>query len=458
MPESEASAATFVADDQHAPRETLRVLLVNWSLQARGGTESVIRDIALGLRARDHCPLVYAPSLGPIAREIAAAGIPVVDNLARIGDEPDIIHAQHFFTTGEVLIRFPRAPAIHLCHGWSPTLERPPRFPQIRRYVAVSDCTRDNAVNREGIAPERTTVLPNAVDLARIPVRREPLPPRPNRALAFMPRANAAILPVLGAACAARGIEFAAVGLDREEPEPERILVSYDLVFATGRSAIEALSAGCAVIVCDANGLGGLVTPETCERFRRHNFALRSLTRAVTPGAVGAEIDGYDCERAEAVAARMRADAHLDHYLDQLVALYRAAIAEHRADPPSEPAIRDASQRFLHEALPRPLIDPEAIQAEPDASAERTSELQAELIATHADLAALRSALAAAETARGEAETSLAGTKAALAAERAAHRAYLAAIFRSSSWRITAPGRWLGGLLAATPGPTSRRR
>jgi hypothetical protein len=86
------------------------------------------------------------------------------------------------------------------------------------------------------------------------------------------------------------------------------------------------------------------------------------------------------------------------------------------------------------------------------------SGLQAELIATHADLAALRPALAAAETARAEAETSLAGTKAALAAERVAHREYLAAVYRSTSWRITAPGRWLGGLLAATPGRTSRRR
>lgn len=62
MPEGEAPATTFVADGQHAPGQTLRVLLVNWSLQTRGGTESVIRDITAGTDLRQprlphsHCP------------------------------------------------------------------------------------------------------------------------------------------------------------------------------------------------------------------------------------------------------------------------------------------------------------------------------------------------------------------------------------------------------------------
>ncbi|HVX56694.1 MAG TPA: hypothetical protein VHA37_03090 [Candidatus Saccharimonadales bacterium] len=102
-----AENSTNAAGDGPECQNPFRVLLVNWSLKNRGGTESVIRDIALGLHARDLAPLVYAPSLGPIAEEIAAAGIPVVDDLARIGDQPDIIHAQHFFTAGEALIHFP---------------------------------------------------------------------------------------------------------------------------------------------------------------------------------------------------------------------------------------------------------------------------------------------------------------------------------------------------------------
>ena len=423
----------------------LRILLMNWSLAGRGGTESMIRDVAIGLRARDHSPLVYSPSPGPIAREIEAAGIPVVDDLSRLGDEPDVIHAQHFFTTGEALIRFPRTPAIHVCHGWSPIQERPPRFPQIHRYVAVSDCTRDNVVNREGIAPERTLILPNAIDLKRVPERPTPLPARIRRALAFTSSGHAAILPVLRGACEARGIEFVAFGLDRDEPMPEKTLVNFDLVFATGRSAIEALCAGCAVITCDLNGVGGLVTPDTYEVFRRHNFALRSLTSPVTPRVVEAALDRYDKASAEAIHKRIRNDADLEMYLDRLIAIYRAAIEDQRTNPPREGDIRAAVQRFLHDALPRVPGNPgwhHDWTSDPrDPRPDVTARYDAELMAMESTLAVTQSALAVTQSALAVTQSALAVTQSALSAKREAHHAALDAILASTSWRLTAPLR-----------------
>jgi hypothetical protein len=406
-----------------------------------------------------------------------AAGIPVVDDLARIGEAPDIIHAHHFFTTGEALIRFPRTAAIHVCHGWGSVLERPPRFPQIRRYVAVSACTRDNIVNREGIAPERATILPNAVDLRRIPARPEPLPERPMRALAFTSQPHLPILPALRDACQARGIFLATMGVGRDDPAPERTLVACDLVFATGRSAIEALCAGCAVITCDINGLGGLVTPDNYDRFRRHNFALRSLVNPVTAETVGAELDRYDRQSSEAVSARMRAAADMEIYLDRLIEVYRTAIEDHRAEPPAEDDVAQAVQRFLHESLPRwphdgewvrngvgrapqPETDPASLSRDVDLSIhlDRLMELHRAAIENERAIDA-----AAAEIARGSARDlvlaatrdarHLARLEAELAAARAAHRDALAQICSSTSWRISAPLRWIARALGRGRGP-----
>ncbi|HWA80735.1 MAG TPA: hypothetical protein VG848_10560, partial [Acetobacteraceae bacterium] len=141
-----------------------------------------------------------------------------------------------------------------------------------------------------------------------------------------------------------------------------------------------------------------------------------------------------------------------------LIALYRLAIAEHHADPPDEGAIREAMQRFLRDALLRPSFDPSMIPAQPDARPNHIGELVAELIANQAELAALRSALEAAETSLAEAAAGLAAAEERLGAERTASRELLAAIHRSTSWRVTAPGRWLSGVLATLRHPSLRHK
>ncbi len=405
----------------------LRVLLLNWSLAARGGTEAAVRDIALGLRRLDHAPIVYAPALGPIARDIEAAGIPVVDDLGQVGDRPDVIHAQHYFTTGEALMHFPAVPAVHVCHGWSPGLERPPKFPQIRRYIAISECTRDNIVNRQGISPRLTEVLHNAVDLRRVVPRVSRLPEKPARAAAFLSRAHAQIMPVLREACAARGIGFRVIGEGHDEAFPERALADEDLVFATGRSASEALAAGCGVVAADCNGLGDFITPANYELFRRHNFALRSLTNPVTVEAVGEAIGRYDPDSAAAAAALHRRAADFADYIERIVGHYRWAIEDFRARPPAPWEVRQANQRFLHAALPRFGKEADEHDRTPVAT---DAQLSSALQAAQAEVARLKMAAMLRE---GE-----------LAAAREALRDTLARVQASTSWRISAPVRWLG--------------
>lgn len=334
----------------------LKILITNVWLDGRGGTESVVRDLAIGFQRRGHRPIVYSPHLGPLAQELHARGVAVISDLAQMAEAPDVIHGHHYVQTAEAILHFPDAPLVSMTHAWPFWQERPPRFPQIHRYLAVDEAVRDRLVQMEAIDPARVEILLNAVDLTRIPPRPRPLPKRPTLALAFTK--NKAQIPILRAACAKAGIKLDILGLgaDRVVAAPEEELVGYDIVFATARMALEALCAGCAVVVCDARGLAGLVTPENLPRLRDLNFGLRSLTGRVTVESITAEIGRYEASEAQAVSLQLRQAASLEDTLDRLEALYREAIAA-AGGAPDAGARRAAMLAFLKDTLPRTRAD-----------------------------------------------------------------------------------------------------
>ena len=331
----------------------LKILITNIWLEGRGGTESVVRDLATGFLRRGHRPIVYSPHLGAAAQELYARGVAVISDLSQMAEAPDVIHGHHFIQTGEAILHFPDVPVVSMAHAWPLWQERPPRFPQVYRYLAVDEAVRDRLVQVERIDPARVEILFNAVDLTRIPPRPSPLAKRPRTALAFTK--NRAQIPILQAACARLGVKLDLLGLGagRVVAEPEEELVRHDLVFATARMALEAICAGCAVVVCDARGLAGMVTPESLPRLRDLNFGLRSLTGRVTVEAVAAEIARYDPAEAELVSEQVRKSANLEGMLDRLETLYREAIAAAAIEPPDAAERRMAMLAFLTETLPR---------------------------------------------------------------------------------------------------------
>jgi len=360
----------------------LRVLLTNAWMDQPGGTESVIRDVALGLLRRGHRPTVYAPHLGDPAQALFQLGVAVTEDLSKITEAPDVIHGQHFIPTAEALLHFPQTPAIQYCHGWQHWREAPAPLPQIHRYLAVDDTVRDRLLQMEGIAPDRVETLYNTVDLARIP-RRDPLSPTPRRALAFTKLK--AHLPYLREACRRRGLELDVLGAgaDRLILDPERELIRYDLVFATARMALEALCAGCAVVVCDSRGLADLVTSANFADLRRLNFGLRSLTRPVSVDALSQAIDRYDADAAAQVAFAARRQASQGPMLDRLEAIYRDAIAAPR---PSPEEVRVGTRKFLRAALPRMRADGRwPWMQERDLMAARIEQLERELAEARAE-------------------------------------------------------------------------
>ena len=293
--------------------QPISVLLTNNALGARGGSETYIRDVALALLQRGHRPVAFSLLLGDVAEELRRATVPVVDDLERLGEAPDVIHGHHHFETLIAALRFPGVPIINFCHGWVPWEELPLRHPSVRRYVAVDEVCVDRLVREEGIAPSQVELLLNFVSLDRFRAR-SPLPDRPRRALVLSNAATAdGYARVITAACQDAQIAVDIVGTGTAAvSKPEALLAGYDLVFAKGRSALEALAVGCATILADAVGAGPLVTPHNCARLRRRNFGIRELTKAHEVASYRSQIAEYCPDRAASVCERVRSEAAME--------------------------------------------------------------------------------------------------------------------------------------------------
>jgi hypothetical protein len=328
----------------------LRVLITNMSLATRSGTETYVRDLAIGLVRRGHTPIVYSTYLGEPAVELRAATVMVVDNLRAIAAPPDVIHGHHHPETVTALLYFPAAPAVFCCHDRMSVRDTPPRSERILRYVAVDDTCRDRLVYEEGIPEDRVAVLRNGVDLERFRAR-PPLPPRPRRALVFSHYASEhTYLPVVRTACERAGVSLDVIGMASGNPSarPEEALGQYDLVFAKARCALEALAVGAAVVLCGRGGAGPMVTAADFERLRRLNFGMRTLTQPLCPEALLREITRYDPKDAADVSCLVRATCGVEHTVDAAVALYHEVLAEHRSRAPVDPlAERRAAADYL---------------------------------------------------------------------------------------------------------------
>jgi hypothetical protein len=219
----------------------------------------------------------------------------------------------------------------------------------MHHYFAVDNTRREFLVQR-GIALNKITVLHNSVDLQRIPPRPAPLPQRPQKALAFTKTAGQ--IPALREVCNRLGLSFATLGHGTQQPSatPEHDLVQADLVFATGRSALEALCSGAAVVVGDARGLAGLATTANYTELRDLNFGESAFTRPLTVEAVEAEIAKYNRADAQALTAKIRQEADLERLLDKLECFYRQAISSHSR--PKRQDLCDGIVDFLSEWRP----------------------------------------------------------------------------------------------------------
>lgn len=320
----------------------MHVLITNATLGGGTGLELWVLDLVRGLLRRGHRVGVASPVLGPLAEEVEAAGAEVVASARELSARPDLVHGHAHAVTVEALLAFPSAPALFVCHDRVAAEAVPPLHPRVRRYVA-GDAACEERLRLYRVPDGRRAVVPDGVDLSRLPPRGE-LPQRPGRALAF---ADAGTLPdvePLRAACAAYGVALdAATRGASGDGEPGRLLSGYDLVFAEGRCALEALAVGCAVVLFGRRGLGEAVSFASVPRMRAWGFGPSLSARSPRADSVLVEIARYDRDDAAAVRDLVRGEADVALALDRHEALYREVLEE----PPVPGCAEEELRRYL---------------------------------------------------------------------------------------------------------------
>lgn len=308
----------------------MKVLITNYALASRAGTELYVRDLTGALIRAGDSVTIYSPSLGPIANECRALGAFVTDRIRAVRQVPDVIHGHHYRPLIDATVRFPRTPIVYFCHGIYPPEDFPVKLRTIKKYVGVSRLTRARIADEAGISLDDISIVPNFVDLERFRNERS-LPPKPSKALLFGNywRSDSYEYELIVKVCGRAGISTIDIrgnhGTISTSPETE--LPNYDVVFAVGRAAIEAMASGCAVVLVDLHGIGGMVTPSNFAKLRNMNFALEATRgNPLSAERLYTNLLKYSRSDAKAVTTRVRSELSVESAAANIRQLYLDAL------------------------------------------------------------------------------------------------------------------------------------
>ena len=252
----------------------MKILIPTLRSDLIGGKETFARDLALGLERHGHLAVVLSREHPYAGRAMADDGVRVCTDWDDIDFVPDIVHGQYPIDILVALTRYPDTAGVS-----SPWRRRLQFTPTASTHLSVrnDDGVLANRLSVEmGLSRRSFVVAQNTADLSRFARVRE-RPSRLSKALFYNSyhQPGSQTFEAVRAASERCALELDCVGrpFGNRIESPEVILPDYDLVFACGLSAIEALCCGCSVIVLGMTSCGEMVRPENFTRFRAANFA-----------------------------------------------------------------------------------------------------------------------------------------------------------------------------------------
>lgn len=306
-----------------------RVLMTNYSVSKRTGTEIYVCDTAQWLQ---ECAgievLIYSPILGDLADEYRRRGVRFTDSISEaLAFGPELVHMQHYFRK-EIAALFrmlqPNTPVLNVLHGVAPKYEEPMLLRRNVAYVGVSDliCAKVCYVTGGKAAVERVGNFSSFHEKFGDFL--------PKRALLLSSRFPRDLFESLKMGFSCAGIDLTWKGYDEASKftDLKTQCQPYDIVLGTGKTALDALCLGRRVVLCEDGVLGPAITNENFNFLYEMNFSLASNLVEVDH-LEGSRVEYVLISRlndlllmdAESLSA-MVAGCHIDRVLPKLVSVY----------------------------------------------------------------------------------------------------------------------------------------
>jgi glycosyltransferase involved in cell wall biosynthesis len=230
----------------------MRILLTNWILSEKSGTETYLMALCRQLIKMGHDLTLYCKVFGWYGEEFKKMGIPVYVN--KVPKEKfDIIHLHHNSCVKD-LAKITDTPKIFVSHGVLPELEVPPL--NIDYSVAVSE-----EVFKEFFKDELdASIIRNPIDMEEYKSETE-IHDRLEHVAVITNKMNDKHKEEIEKACdrVKATVSFIGSGFGTHTADVKTEIEKADLVIGSGRCIYEAMSMGRAVIVYDVSGLDGII-------------------------------------------------------------------------------------------------------------------------------------------------------------------------------------------------------
>ncbi|MCG6205017.1 hypothetical protein LPW26_10245 [Rhodopseudomonas sp. HC1] len=311
----------------------LRVALSNVALDGFTGSELWTVEAAQFLSSAGAAVIVYSPRIGRVAKLLSESGIFVTSSVEEVVDFcPSVLHVNHFEAVRPLVDRLVgHARIVNMIHGLLP---RPglPGNENVDRYCSVSIHAKAKVHILTNTPWPDIDILPNSFDERRFTSTGDPA--RFGRALLYSSRTTPQHREKLRSVLAGYGLELEHLGQGgTPTTEPENLLPQFDVIFAVGRSAIEALASGAHVILWDAGIAGPAVTASNFWQCVTANFALaanvltwRYIENPDAPQWIGTQLS-HGSEDARVATTRLtRNHLNLSRAGLRLLALYQRVL------------------------------------------------------------------------------------------------------------------------------------